>query len=68
MARRACTTAEMERLWDAFEAVDRAAGPIAHGDWYVSRPKVIALRRALDEYRRARDEIDAAREAEEGSP
>lgn len=65
MARRSCTPDEIERLWDAFEAVDHAAAKIAYGGSGTAYVKVhdrLALKKALDEYRRARDEIDFARE------
>lgn len=65
MTRRDCTPDEIERLWDAFEGVDRAAGKIAYGGSGTAYVKVhdrLALRSTLDVYRRARDEIDLARE------
>jgi hypothetical protein len=65
MARRSCSSEEIERLWDAFEAVDHAAAKIAYGGSGTAYVKVhdrTALKKALDAYRRARDEIDLARE------
>ena len=65
MARRDCTPGEIERLWDAFEDVDRAAAKIAYGGSGTAYVKVhdrLALKEALDAYRLARDEIDFARE------
>jgi len=66
MTTRACNADEIERLWDVFEAVDRAAGKIVYGagyaTGYIKGRDRAELRDALDAYRRARDEIGAERE------
>lgn len=66
-ALRACSADEIERLWDAFEAVDHAAGKIVYGSGYAAgyikgRDRT-SLREALDAYRRVRDEIDEERQS-----
>jgi hypothetical protein len=56
------TPDQIERLWDAFEAVDKAAGSLAYGSGsYVPVQAKRALRRALDHYRAIRDVIDIER-------
>lgn len=63
---RPCSADEIERLWDAFEAVDHAAGKIVYGSGYaagyIKGAARAELRDALDAYRRARDAISAKRE------
>lgn len=53
------TPEQCERLWDAFEAVDKAAAPLAYSACsYVTVEQRRDLRRAMQHYRITRDAID----------
>lgn len=58
------TPEQIEKLWDAFEDVDRAVGVVAYGNGYVTAHQRRALKKAVEHYRATRDEVATPSEGE----